>query len=294
MHISTSAENKYNFLYGLDLRSISAFRIALSFSLLLDFFIYRLPAVTLLYSNAGMMSSKTAAAYPDASSFSLLYYISEPPIVILFFGIYFLLLILLLVGFKTKITSVVCFVFLYSIQQRVAPFLYGGDDVLRVALFWAMFLPLGDRFGVKNSNKVALNNYKGFAAFAILLQISLIYFFNAALKSGETWSDGTAVAYAASIFEHQAKFSHIIIENETLSSVLTFATKAFEYCVPLLIFSPFYNNKTRFVASLIIILFHFGLIPFLDVNTFYLSTLPFAVILLPSGFWQLFEKQKNA
>jgi hypothetical protein len=286
---------KFSFLYNLDLRAIAAYRIVLALVLIIDFFVYRLPSRIALYSNEGFISANTAMEYPDSSPFSLLYYITSPQMVLVFFMLYFLLCVALLIGYKTSVVCVVTYIFYYSIQERVAPFMYGGDDALRIALFWAMFLPLNKRFSIFTNAKTETSDhhYSGIAAFAVLLQISLIYFFNAALKTGETWGDGTAVAYAASIFEHQAKFSYIMIENEGLSKLLTFCTKFFEYCVPLLVFSPFFNNKTRITAALLIISFHFGLIPFLNVNTFYLSTLPFAIILLPPSFWDSLTKKKG-
>ena len=276
--------------FALDYRSIGAFRVVLAVVLILDLLIYRFPSLVELYSNAGSLSPETAKAYPDGSPFSLLYYITSKVGVQLFFLVYLILCGLMLLGYKTRYIIVPIYICLYSIQFRVSPFLYGGDDLLRVATFWAMFLPLDKRFSIESKaiDENQPNKYIGLASVAVLLQISFVYFFNAVLKSGETWSEGTAIGYAVSIFEHSAKYSHVLIENYSLSAFLTFITRAFEYAIPFLIFSPFKNEKARLMALILVFLFHYGLIPFLNVNTFYLSALPLIIILVPSYMWNMF------
>ena len=49
----------------------------------------------------------------------------------------------LLVGHRTQLATVASFVLLASLHTRLPVVLNGGDDVLRVFMFWAMFLPLG-------------------------------------------------------------------------------------------------------------------------------------------------------
>ena len=55
---------------------------------------------------------------------------------------------LLLVGYKTKLSTIMTFVFIHSLQMRCTILNSSGDDLLRVLLFWSVFLPLGKCFSV--------------------------------------------------------------------------------------------------------------------------------------------------
>ena len=80
--------------------------------------------------------------------------------------------------------------------------LSAGDTLLRLLLFWAMFLPLGARYSVDaalDKNPSVPRSLCNLACAAILLQMTFMYFFSFILKDGSTWNDGTALYYALSV-----------------------------------------------------------------------------------------------
>src|SRR5207342_1437647 len=60
-------------------------------------------------------------------------------------ALYFLLAAIfagcILLGYKTRLTTLLSWVFLLSLQNRNPLILQGGDDLLRMLLFWGIFLP---------------------------------------------------------------------------------------------------------------------------------------------------------
>jgi hypothetical protein len=80
--------------------------------------------------------------------------------------------------------------FILSLQARNFMIGHGGDVVLRMYLFWSIFLPLGDCFSVDqmlnpNKNTKKKDNIEFSAGtLAFMLQISILYGFSALHKTG--------------------------------------------------------------------------------------------------------------
>ena len=272
---------------GIDKYSLALFRIALGVALFLDILFYKLPYLSAFYTNEGILSTEALSLITQTYKCSLLYYINSLPGVILFFIITLILCILYIIGYKVKPVSLILYVFLFSIHERNAPFLSGSDAIFRVMLFWSLFLPVNSALSLFPSKEkdggATVNNLP---AFAILLQIALIYFFNAWNKSGETWKEGSAIAYALMIPFHKGVFAEGILNTPLLYKTLTYFTLLLEYAIAFLIFSPFYNNRARTIAASLVLIFHWGLLLFLNVGDFYLTALPVACLLMPATAWK--------
>lgn len=50
--------------------------------------------------------------------------------------------VLLAIGYRTRLMTVVNFVLITSLQARNILVLHGGDVLMKLLCFWAMFLPL--------------------------------------------------------------------------------------------------------------------------------------------------------
>ena len=86
---------------------------------------------------------------------------------------------------------------LMSLQARNPAVRNGGDETFRLLLFWSMFLPLGASWSVDARRRTAQRRRASLPAAlpaALLLQVALIYPFNALYKDGAAWtSDFTAL-----------------------------------------------------------------------------------------------------
>src|SRR5680860_1821634 len=85
----------------------------------------------------------------------------------------------MLVGYRTRLMTVIVWILIVSIQVRNPFVLSGADSLLRVLLFWAMFLPLGAAWSVDRYRKpAAFTNARQFLSIAtigLFLQIALMY-----------------------------------------------------------------------------------------------------------------------
>ena len=110
--------------------------------------------------------------------------------------------LLLLLGWRTRFATVCSWVLLSSLHARNPAILYGGDNLLRICLFWAMFLPLGAAASADRalSSTPLSNPFVSFAAFAARLQVCLVYWVTGARKRARAWHlDGTAIWTALSL-----------------------------------------------------------------------------------------------
>jgi hypothetical protein len=111
--------------------------------------------------------------------------------------------LLLTVGLFTRISSVLVFVCLASIQQRNLYITHGGDTFLRLAGFFLMFAPAGAvlsldhlirRWRGRESPDIRLRS--PWAQRMIQVQLSLVYLVTFLVKmKGEPWLHGTALFY---------------------------------------------------------------------------------------------------
>src|SRR4030095_15198657 len=61
---------------------------------------------------------------------------------VMLLGIAIVLATALLAGFETRLATIGSWLMLVSIHHRVPPILSGAEILLRMLLFWSMFLPL--------------------------------------------------------------------------------------------------------------------------------------------------------
>src|SRR3954466_4118918 len=131
-------------VFGADLRSLAAFRMVLAVLVLADL-ADRATNLYAHYTDGGILPRSVFLQMRGLNpwSFSLNLMNGELYFQVLIFGVGALAALALLVGYRTRLVSVIVWVVMLSIQYR-NPLLYtAGDGLLRLLLFWGMFLPLG-------------------------------------------------------------------------------------------------------------------------------------------------------
>jgi hypothetical protein len=184
-------------LFALDTRSLALFRVGLGLLVVLDA-AGRLPDLTALYSDAGAVPRALVGELRgDAIPLSL--YLASGSA--LFAGgllvVHAVAGACLLVGYRTRVATAVAWLLTLSIQHRNPLVENWGDLILRLLLFWSLFLPLAERAsldGRRNLPGPAARSFVSFGSAALIVQIVCIYFFSALLKTGSTWHDGSAIA----------------------------------------------------------------------------------------------------
>jgi predicted DCC family thiol-disulfide oxidoreductase YuxK len=190
-------------------------------------------------------------------------------------------------------------------------------------IIWSALLPLGRRFSVDAvreslgrrrettaadlADRAAMapgpdsalvdptadvNRVVTLAAFTILLQLAISYFFNAIQKGGPTWRQGTAVHYV--LYQNRmVTWFGVWMRGHmtpTLSRVLSYAALATESLLPLLILSPIQRTFTRRAAVLAIIGLHIGFQSFINLGVFSWTMIGYTPFLLTASEWNLFAR----
>lgn len=258
--------------------------------------VLRLPLIKDYYSGSGIFprgfyTSELANSYETS-----IYFISD------FWFIQTLLLcftllcgVMLIIGYRTKIATIICWIMVMSLQNRNSWTLNGGDILFRCLLFWSMFAPLGRYFSVdqilsKRQNKIELHFSPG--SFALLLQVFAVYIFTAILKWHPAWYwDGTALYYALHIDLFAKPIGVYLRQFETLLRWMTYYVLALEGIGPLLVILPFWKLRT-FVVFLFFNL-HLGIELTMEVGLFPFTCIVAWTAFLPGEFWDFLKSERH-
>src|SRR5262245_27571930 len=182
-------------LFGVDVRSLAVLRISLGLILLFDL-ATRARLLTTNYTDAGVHPRAITDSYTAAGGLpSLHMLIGSTRAEAALFAVAAVAAAMLLVGWQTRLATLVSWLLLTSLHQRNQMVLDGGDHLLRFLLFWSIFLPLGAwaaldarRRGPPHRALVVSP-----ASAALLLQVAGMFLLTGLLKTGPEWSDGTAI-----------------------------------------------------------------------------------------------------
>ncbi len=277
-------------LFGADLRSLAAFRIVLALLVLADL-ANRLSDLFAHYADAGVLP-RTALVEEVLNrwSFSLNLMNGGTFFQALLVGVGALAALALLVGYRTRLASIVVWVVVLSIQWRNPLVLSGGDVLLRVLLFWAMFLPLGAYWSVDRALKAPSPSlsmrFLSLATVGLFMQIAFVYWFTAIQKSGPEWRvDYDAIYYALSVDQLITPIGAYLSQFPTFLEVLTAATMGLEAFGPFLLFCPIFTRLVRFATVLAFVSLHFGIWLAMDIGLFPWIAAFCMVCFLPGQFW---------
>ncbi|HBR14049.1 MAG TPA: Vitamin K-dependent gamma-carboxylase [Candidatus Omnitrophica bacterium] len=169
------------------------------------------------------------------------------------YGIGILASITFILGFQTRISTIILFIVYASMTHRNFFLVNGQDQIIKMLLFLSSFAPLGDCLSLdrwlktqgKNLKERLLNPIPREPWATRLMQLSVlnVYILSQPFKIIEdpAWRDGSAM-YLVALSERWFHFSHItLFQNETLSILLTYSSLLIEMTFPILV----WFNKTR-------------------------------------------------
>lgn len=191
----------------------------------------------------------------------------------------------LLLGWRTRLMTVLSWLLLVSVQNRNPMIVQGGDDLLRMLLFWGIFLPWGRLWSKDAQGQPRPDNYSYFSAatVAYVVQIALVYVCTAFLKSGPEWrSEGTALYYALSLDQVLMPGGRLLYPHYELMKALTHVTFYMELLLPAILFIPVATPFWRVVFVVSIFAFHVGISLTLFVGLFFLISFASILGLLPT------------
>lgn len=179
-----------------------------------------------------------------------------------------LIVLMFTLGFRTRLATVLTFLLFWSLYYRNPFITNGGDNLVRIQLFYMMFTQAGAAFSLdrwlkkRKQGKIrgwlapygaVLHNV---AAAAIIIQLVFLYFTSGIYKvMGSMWQEGTAVYYAMRVQDYVwPKVSPWFWQSETIIVFLSYASVLFQVSFPFLLL----NRFTKYLALLGAFTFHTG------------------------------------
>ena len=282
-------------IFGIDLRTLALFRVATAVMLIADL-VMRARDLTAHYSDFGILP-RTALIGEFGiwlPSFHLMSGSAKvQAILFLAAGI---IALALLIGYRTRWATVLSWVFLLSLQARNPAVSQGADLLLRLLLFWAMFLPLGARYSVDAAldRRVAdePNAYFSIATLALQIQVISVYFFTALLKTSDAWiPDGTAVYYALHLDYLATPFAVWLRQFPVLLQGLTYFVWCLEIVTPALMFSPVFHIPLRLAGMALLIAMHIGFFLCMEIGIFPFVSIASLLVFTPGWVWDRLEER---
>jgi hypothetical protein len=271
-----------------DLRSLAAMRIAVALVTLLDLSI-RASDLTAHYTNWGVLPLRALFTMSWNEWYISLHTLNGTPLIqALVFTIHACFALALLFGYKTRLSTFLCWLLAISIQARNPMILQDGDALLRLMLFWGIFLPWGNRYSVDSihQSKRHSDYYFSIASAAIILQVLYVYQFTAFVKDFYEWGQqGTALYYALQLDMIVWPLGKVIREHFELTRWLTYAAFYMEMFILPFCMIPLYNRTIRIIAVFILVSFHIGIIFTIFVGLFPLISISSFIVLTPGDWW---------
>lgn len=190
-----------------------------------------------------------------------------------------------MVGFKTRLSSLVAVLCLVVLQRANTVIFNSGDLLLRLIGVAVLLCPCGLRWSVD----AAIDRRRGrvremlrapFAMRLLQLEVALGYLMSGWAKSrGDTWAEGTALALSMRIEDLQRFVApEWLFEQAVALNLLTWATLVFEIVFVALV----WPRRLRLWVLGAGVLFHLGIDVFLDIGFFSIAMITAYLAFLPS------------
>lgn len=277
-------------VFALDTRSLAVFRVGLAMLLGFDLAI-RASNLTAHYSNAGVLPLERIAGtlpiwphlWHGSSTFqALLFWLAAVGTIALAMGV------------ATQPVTIACWWLLTSLHARNPLLIHGGDDLLRMLLFWGIFLPLGECWSWdarRLRGTITRRDEVSIASAALVLQLCVLYWYTGFAKTDPVWwRDGSAVSYALQLDQLVTRFGQWLLQFPVGLRVLTYATLLVELCGPVLTLIPTRNGWARMLAVGCFVTLHVGMALCLHLGNFAFAAIVAWFALLPRPFWERLRK----
>ncbi|MFN8036677.1 MAG: HTTM domain-containing protein [Acidimicrobiia bacterium] len=218
--------------------TLALFRIALGCVALLW-------GLALLPDLRAFFSSKGIEPTPVAVTWGLLGHFTSDTVLYLAYAALLASAVCVVLGYRTRLASVVLFVTVFSFIQRTPSVMNSGDGLLRILLFLLMFMPAGESLSLDRW-RMARDRFWEFPARTpwalrlVQIQVSLVYLSACYHKiDAGGWTNGEALSYAWRMDDiarfHVPAFAQ---HSLTVSTLFSFLTLAIELLIGVMVWVP--------------------------------------------------------
>lgn len=261
---------------SVDPRWLGLFRICFG-ALLISELCNRWCYARLLFSNDGLLPNHFSLFAPMGQDlFSVYHVFSTVGEVHVAFALTLLVFVCFTIGYKTRLFHFLSAILITSLHSRNLFLENGGSVVTHSLATWTLFLPLGQCFSVDavrrsmraehETSPEALNRRDGtppapfvsFIVLGLMLQWSVIYFFNTVHKSGVGWQNRSAIhwfLYQDRIVTWVGVWAREHVPLGVLEA-LTTATLVVEGTLSVILLVPFAKKWRRRLAFLLALGLH--------------------------------------
>ncbi|HKY35689.1 MAG TPA: DCC1-like thiol-disulfide oxidoreductase family protein [Polyangiaceae bacterium] len=261
---------------SIDPRWLGLFRICFGVLLITEL-AYRWASARLLFSNDGLLPNHYSLFAPMGQDlFSIYHVFSTIEEVHVAFALTLVVFVCFTLGYKTRLFHILSALLITSLHSRNLFTENGGSVVTHSLAIWTVFLPLGQCFSVDavlrswhqqpEHSPAALNRretaapprFISLVVLGLLLQWSVIYFFNCVHKTGAGWKDNSAIywfLYQDRIVTQVGVWAREHVPLVVLQ-VLTRMTLLVEGTLAFILLVPFGQKQLRRIAFLLALGLH--------------------------------------
>ena len=228
-----------------------------------------LPFVNRFYLNTGYIPTDVVHELQSHERFSLLFYSVSPWLVYLLMTVWLVASVLLILGYCGRIMSLLTYVAFLSFKNRYPVPMNGGDAMLGILLFLAMFMELDSYYVLpwirSRQGKPRENQARIWPVRMVQAQLAIAYFFGFLAKAQTPdWMNGSAMLYILNQ-THYATLSFVWLSHlPILANLLTYFPIVCELCFPFLV----WFRQTRLYVLAGAFLLHLGILLAMNVGMF--------------------------
>lgn len=281
----------FQHLFSVDLRALASLRIFLG-AISAIFVFGQIPYSDLLYNEDGILTQALNRQLLGSGFWSILWIdgvVDRARLLLIVTGI---VSIVFALGYLTRFANFVLLILLWSIQVRNPLILTGGDVLLRMLLFWTLFLPTNVVWSIdawqSESKKNDSWKYASIATMGIMLQVVFMYFFTGVAKLNAFWLSGDAVEYALNLEMSVRPLGRWLAGFPIVLKLATYATVFAEIMILFLVFVPKINHLNRGMMLGFFLSLHIGIWMTMSIGLFSLTAIVAWIVFFPSDVFNTF------
>lgn len=288
-------------LLTLDLRSLALTRFLLGGLCFVDI-ANRIPQIDTFYSDAGIIPRWLLIQefeWPWAMSLFNLNGSYSFVLIVSIIGM--LAALALCLGLRTKLSTFIVWIVIMSFHARIQDVNHGGDNLLRLMLFWSFFLPMNAYYSFdavlssKNLIETREKTYTGWGSAGWIVQTICVYLFTFLYKWDPSWfKNFDSVYYAMNLDMFTTSIGKTLLSYPVFMQFSSVFAFILEGLAPILLIIPWRMEFFRGTAVLLLFALHTGIWLTLVLGNFPPGCLILWTAFIPYSFWQLFKKSETA
>lgn len=284
-------------LLTFDLRSLSLARFLLGVLCFIDI-ANRIPQINTFYSDAGILPRwLLIQEYEWPWAMSLLNLNGSYTFALIISIIGMIAALSFTAGLRTRLSNFIVWIVIMSFHARFQTVNHGGDNLLRLLLFWSFFLPMNAYYSfdaVLSNHERKEATYSGWGGAGWLIQAICVYLFTFLYKWDPSWFKSfDSVYYAMNLDMFTTQIGKSLLAYPLLMQFSSFFAFLLEGLAPILLIIPWKMEFWRGTGVVLLFALHIGIWLTLVLGNFPPACLILWTAFIPSSWWIKFQSIKS-